>query len=600
MSGGPLRGMNNGVGGSPVTLVKYNDFTFSEYTTVRLNVAKVTLSTTVDYADRYTLIVDSIIPKNSLAAGQGSSDLDINLLKSTIFANGKWLYVENTGLGTITIRGGLDTGVGYYKESTGVITKDLILENMGDGQTVRVVWTCEWTSLTSSNGLFNVDVIEEYEINHRGILQRTFTFIATSLAGFDIQTVGTEYPAFKRNMIQAFFEQYNLLPLASGSMGFAEYDWTMSLSADRKVATIKRVERQIDSYVLYPNSVEKIQITHRTGSSLEQDAGFRRWNNELRGTITLYPNQSKFAAWFAYVNIFRQRYERGIQQVQSKGYFGRTYTKVMWPRILSIEISEDIYNEGSMTFVVKYDQFINSLLELSDRTGLMQPVAVTNLDVEWFTSKPNYSVVNPWVNYGQNTFTTEGYLSQGGDNHTTSPTLPLMSFYSQYNPQQALTTQTNCPPQDDSWLKYENKWSFVNKRDIKRYERYLNVNRIDSSQSTGDKYRYNITSDPQVETTGGTDHQIYSVTGAGSQMLEMRGFAVRFGGPTDPPNPSQHAGKKLQLVDEFIDDRMLTSSACPIHVTKWVKTYYIVGTVDSSSDQQNTDSQMDVGPFQHS
>ena len=573
------------------TKIEYNGYKFSEYTTFRWSESDVYDESGVGLPDtKVTLVVDSIIPKGTVAnTNNGTADFDTEALRAILKSPNRKLSLLKTGYGEYDdIR--VDT-------VDGVRPIGFVAENLGDGQTMRIVWTCEFMlkptyGASSAHNVQSFNVSDEYQINERRRLVRTTTFVIKLKTAF--QSLET-FPIYREyGPIAEFVAQtgINLENWKAASIKFAYHDWTMRVLPDRRTAIITRTERQVDSDYVYPDKILSIDIKHKTASSL--DKGFRLWTNEFSGTIVPRPlvaGDSKYFAWLAYVSLFRQRYELGIQKtVESKGYQG-TVTKVVWPRILSIEIEEDVLGQGAMSFRIRYDQQTNSIADVWPRTGILNGILPMNDEASWQASIQagggGVSINEPWVHYGDRAHNYGYYENSKGKPITNdlpgvAPWSATMSFYNPSSPQQAMTTQAVCPPKEDSFRMIKEKWSFASARDIHRHERYkaLNTNPNTSSLSL----EYEIKSDAANETDSDTSDTFFAVTGTARQQLMYQGAALRYGGPTNPPDIRRHGNKELRLIDESIDDTIITSSGCPVHLTKWTKFFEIVGTVSASTD----------------
>lgn len=587
LSGGELRS-----GFLSDVTITYNGFTFSEYTTYRVETNILYDESNISQTEHQTeIVVDSVIPKASIVnLGGRTSDNDSQALKYILSQFGKKLLIQNTGTGAITSEDG--------DVIDGVRPKRVLVENLGDGQSVRVVWIAEFNhrptdytgySFVRESNIRSVSISSDYVINERQRLSRVTTFViksANSLSdafGLKFKSIGTLYRFFRNSGFNTSLWRQTRIP-------FSNKNWNMTVSPDRKTAIVTFTENQIDSNEVYPLGVMEIDVRHRTNSSL--DKGFRLWTNEFSGTITLgplNPNQYRYAAWAAYVSLFRRRYELGIQKAStSTGYQG-SQSRILWPRVLSIEIEEELYNKSTLSFRVRYDQQVNNLMEVFERTGILQGPQTTESDINWSSSI--YKKANgaePEVVYGDKRYSIDDFEDQSGtpilpNTEGIAPWSKQFSFYSSSSPQGMSTTQATCPPKDDSFKMLKEKWSYASARDIKRHERYKAVSLKNNQSSMS--LDYQIHGDQANETDADTDDQFYLVTGTARQQLMYQGAALRFGGPTDPPDIRQHGNKELRLIDEIVDDTIVSSSGCPIHLTKWIKFYEVVGTIDPSVNQ---------------
>ena len=583
------------------TEIEYNEFKFSEYTQSRWEEREVYDETGHNLSEIVvTLTVDTIIPKNYITGGSfDTADFDVNNLKTRLREPRKTLTLLDTGFGAELINSN--------NTIAGVLPINVVIENLGDGQTVRIVWVCEFSYIPLSTNITSniktVSVSDEYEISDRRRLTRVTKFVVRAKSAFQtfISTNSYNYST-DQNVNLHFFAGigYDIETWKNGSLLFAKHDWKISLSADRRTATIIRTEKQIDSDNVYPLGVLEIDLKHRTSSSLDKGA-FRIWTNEISGSITLrpdVPSAYRFTAWLAYLAIFRRRYELGIQQQKEvKGYQGTQY-RIIWPRILSIEIEEELYNLGTITFRVRYDQHTNSAMDVFPRTGILQGPQTNVSDRDWAAnaypfpgnqSGPDYRAN---IQYGANTVNPAGYIMTGGVQHVdgvspgVAPAAIPVSFYSPYSPQNMFITQTTCPPKDDSFRILKEQWTYASYRDLHRHERYKEVQLRNNQSSLS--LDYQIRGDQANETDADASDQFYLVTGTSRQQVIYQGAALRYGGPTDPPDIREHGGKQLRLIDEQIDDTIISSSGCPTHLTKRVKWFEVVGTISPDVDLAST------------
>jgi len=596
MSGGEI-----GTGALGTTLVSYGDFTFSEYTNTRLEA-------TVKYDpmnmhkayEEHVLTVDSIVPRNYMGyTGESSNDKPIRDIKRLLMRSNETLEIKESGYSHIKVGGTLSDSSFDLLTDYGVRPQSIKIENLGDGETSRIVWVVSWRSKydpgNAGNYIQKLWYTHEtsFDIDERGRLTQVVVVNAELKPEARSSTnkiVGTyAINEFLRSIIG--FYHANLL--------FAKRTWSMNLSADRRFVTLKGTLKQVDSDRLYPYGVENIDITHRTSSDLPK--GFQLWSNEITGTITLYPGAAKFGAWIAYRRLFIERFNKGIQTTTERNGYRKVY-KIIWPRIQKIEIEDQLFNKLTLRFRITYDLNIDSPGLLFARTGILSDPQEVYNEQQWANDTPG--VTEPEYYYGRKVplrdvdtkleyrgaDTTSAFVIVGQNQHF---------LFSPASPQQSIT-QSECPRPEDSWLDYQVALKYINQRNMNRHERYEEVTPL-AARSEPPSISSAVSIDYQSETGNQTtSNQIYHVSGPASQMIEVRGFALRFGQPTQIPQISRIGNNKVELIDEEIDHQVLSASSCPLHLTKFVKTYHITGQLQSGrSVLENMDQGISPETYQH-
>lgn len=587
------------------TVIEYNNFKFSEFTTFRWDETAVynESGNSIDYK-QITLVVDSIIPKSYLlGADNGSADGDVRFLRELLMAPRRKLKLRRTGHGDYA-----DDDLLSNKSISGVKPINFVAENLGDGVTMRIVWTAQlevspYTEKTNNTfgNYYTVSVSNDYDISDRNILVRTTKFVVKSNKPFE---PGSDTYR-SQSVIANFFISigYDITKWEKTGLEFSFYEWKMTIQPDRKTAVITRTERQIDSRFVFPPGCYSIDINHKVSSSL--DKGFRLWTNEFSGTIVPTNNtpqwSNKLWIWAIYSSLFKKRYELGIQKYTEVQGYGSKKTRILFPRILSIDIEDELYNTESVSFRIRYDQQVNSIAEIWPKTGILQGPNTSYSPAEWKarmygSSNTTITTELPHVSYGSTKYRPSTYTDKlgreisndgkGGIVIGEAPYNEFMGFYDTLSPQSSYTTQVVCPPKEDSWRSYQEKWSYVSNRDIHRHERYKSVATKPNQSSSSTEFE--IKSDVSNETDNDTSDVFFLTTGNSHQQLLYQGAAIRYGGPTNPPDISRHGNKELKLINEVIDDRIVSSTGCPIHLTKWAKTYEIVGTIDTNTDMSST------------
>jgi hypothetical protein len=585
------------------TLVKYGEYTFSEYTNTKFSMVAVNSpdGLTVSHYE-CELTVDSIVPKGYLHEDHNFNDADVLTVKSYLEKPNQRLQVNNSGYGAIDVLAS-DNYINVI--GGGPLPVKCEIENLGDGQTSRIVWIVTWKQLRDVDETGEISVRSQptdilwmthetaLSVSKRSRITERITIKAELRSGVTFNTSSYEVG---RDAIRKVFEQiqgvYHVFML------FAKSDWDIKLSPDRRLITIESTNEQVDSDIVYPPAVEHIEIKHRSNSDLAR--GFQIWSNEFMGTVTLYPNADKMIAWIVYRAHFIERYNKGIQQiVEKQGY--KKVSKVYYPRIQTIEIEDTLYNTHTLRFRVTYDLNVNNVSEIFARTGLLtKPTPIADAGA-WASGSPGK--YEPIVQYGLDQIKVKDIdpaITTASDGSAFLAVKPnQLDFYSQNNPQQSIT-QTECPPPEDSWLDYQVKLSFVNNRNTNKHERYEDVTAV-TPQSGVPSTAYQVTMDAQTEVGDTTSsNQILHITGPASQKLEMRGYALRFGGPTDTPQISSIGGVTVQLDQEWVSDQIISSSTCPLHYTMWVKTYYITGQIQPGvSVLDNMDQGIAPEEYQH-
>lgn len=499
------------------------------------------------------------------------------------------------GFGTFNIQQGTTYDVDYGP-------KPMVLdwEPMGGGLAAKIEWlvvtripACMYAD--SFNGIVELGYDVAWGISDASLLTRTVTGYV-ELAKTRLPNAGGTVAS---NSINASMSRWDRV-LANFKTSFPPLPGYERLeeyvdSSNRKSLKLTLKDVEIPSPSPYPAGVLKIDLTE----TLDANLPFYEWNWGISGSVTV-PHTSrgtssgsdtvnnKRLAWAAIGLILKERRNRaiGLKYITAAkdDYAGKTNVHNVTYIPQRIKFSNEMFGVG-ISVDISYLLLCPSELVLQ-ASGMFDYVRIPGMTWKaWrdFLSR-NYAL-NPKFNI---TPQQEMVVDLCHPLTSSSPgNIPIAP--NQRNDRSLFNTEA--PPEDSSWIRYNNKFSFKNKNfttvgavlspsakpkyeagvQDPKSESALEVTKpnSESSSSTGDRFML-----PDLQTS--TDEICY---------ITMRGSAVRIGYPVNAPELISIGGAKVAKygTDKIVPESKPSgfkngSERVSIYKLSWRKSYIITTT----------------------
>ena len=319
--------------------------------------------------------------------------------------------------------------------------------------------------------------------------------------------------------------------------------------------------------------------------------GLKTWTNTMNCSIELLADTPKAQAWVIFLLLANQRINQGIPEPTEKERNQEEVTVVRVPIILSMRISEEIF-ENKVSFTVTWVSQAATFEEVLARAGMFKPVEGTNWGA--WTDRVRTSAQNVGGNHQLSSIGNTAYLvdpcnQSGIFNDNLPDTADKAEYYLPVTPLFFIIP----PPKESSWLSYDNDYQVEGKASTVTHQKYPesddDINRgTYDDEEYGDEFKVDSQHrrtriNPYYKQDAGTDE--FTVI--------MRGSALRIGWPTQPPELKDIGGQEALLVDDqsYVSNRLVNShSGLPVYLTKWHKPYKVLGTPDGNMEVNRTSS----------
>lgn len=358
----------------------------------------------------------------------------------------------------------------------------------------------------------------------------------------------------------------------------------LEFSPDHRVCRFRINYTEIESPNAFPTYVADIVCSHNLKSSLlgnaqsiTSTAGYFKWLNTMNATITLRPNVNPIMAWYTFTQILNERLQYDIEY--SVNFDNIERVKV--PLILEIELEEQIFSH-EYRFRVSWMVNIDDLTKVFDKTYLLKPIQSTNW-FDWTTDmRLNSNGIDgayPLVEgrHGGDYYESSLCNQEGLEYHylvnlETTRGMPSDFIESLFG--------TTCPPENSSWVDYQRKFFVIGEVGENIYQKYKTDDNSQRPQLQAEPVTqrrlqvmdYYVQSDEQDFYTQDFKKDTF-------EILE-RGYAIRLGGPTDPPVWKEIGGKKVKPTSkpDVITHQVISAAGnCTMVATTWERRYKVLG-----------------------
>ena len=370
-----------------------------------------------------------------------------------------------------------------------------------------------------------------------------------------------------------------------------EYDF--DFTPDDKACVFTLTYDEIESDNPYPNGVVNIDAEHDMGSSLMSDnalkAGFKTWLNNLTMEIELLPSVPKLTAWVIFTSIVGERLSDGVSVDVVGQRLGQPITKAKVPIILDLNVSESIFGH-KLNFSISWTSYANSMDEIFSKSGMFKKV--TGVDWDLYTAslrdiaqKPNGTY--PLGNLGA----TEVVIDPC--NQIIEDKLPITSRPAEGDIGIGLFG-VSCPPPESSWIDYQNIFTILTntgQRVFRKYKQPAGIIRGQYRSVEINREESNVP--PQTNTQSSESDYIVQDFGNDMFKVNMRGFAIRMGYPTNPPDIDTFGGRQVRMLEDisYSKNQVLVSYGdCPIYLTRWSLTYEVLGQPTGNTETNRVTS----------
>ena len=572
--------------------VEYNDVTIDNIVS-----SKVTIEPT--YNERGTAIkyitymieLEAIVHPEAFVATANNrefTDDALELIRRRLLEPRKVLRYTDKGLGTdVTIDPANDTHV-LQVADYGPKPLRLTFEPFAGRKAARINWSikavltreCE-TSI--ANGVIEFWASSSIKINKSGYQTLTRKGRFEVFGSSDDQTLGIQASASVHAIVGSLTNP--------GNMEGYHLEHDINFSPNDKVCTFTLTYTEIESPNAYPLGVTNISCSHTMGSSLLSSnaldgAAYRSWKNTMSCSISLRPNVPQLRAWEIFSAIISDRLNQAVT-VDVENIDGvDTIVRVKVPIVLSMEIKEEMFNHA-MTFSVVWVSFTQTIADIFNRSGLFKPYV--NVNETW----------NEWVvdirNGAQNSVGNYALSNVGATSDIIDKCNPPLSMVTpDTNRGNALVQipaifDPACPPENASWLDYQNKCEIESKSNQTTHRRYKTETDISRSDDQILPHTSSTSVSRQFDTASTEADHFTQDFGNDKHVGVVKGYAVRIGRPTEPPRVTSIGGQPVILdkdKSKISNVVLSTNDLCSVHVTQWALRYEILGYPDGNIDSE--------------
>ena len=540
----------------------------------------------------YTIEMEAIVHPEAFvptANDREYTDDALMLIRRRLMEPRKVLRYVDKGLGTDVVIDPADNAHVLQVADYGPKPLRLTFEPFGGRKAARINWSIKAVltkecATPNTIGIIELWATSTIKINKFGYQTLTRKGRFEVLGSSANQTLGLQASASVHEVINSLTNTNNM-------EGYhLEHD--IDFSPNDKVCTFTLTYTEIESPNAYPLGVTDISCSHTMKSALLSSnvldgAAYRSWKNTMSCSISLRPNVPQLRAWEIFSAIISYRLNQAVT-VDVEHIDGvDQIVRVKVPIVLSMEIKEEMFNHA-MTFSVIWVSFTQTIADIFNRSGLFKPYV--NVNETW----------NEWVvdirNGSQNSVGNYALSGVGATNDIVDKCNPRLSVIS--------TPDTNrgnslvqipaifdpaCPPENASWLDYQNKCEIESKSNQVTHRRYKTETAISRSDDQIPPHQSSISVSGQFDTTSAEADHFTQDFGNDKHMGVLKGYAVRIGRPTEPPRVTSIGGRRVILDNDKskISNVVLSSNnLCSVHVTQWMLKYEILGYPDGNIDSE--------------
>lgn len=372
-----------------------------------------------------------------------------------------------------------------------------------------------------------------------------------------------------------------------------EYKFSPDLLTCNFTITFKEIESQNP----YPPGVQDIDVRHRLRSELygsKWQKNFQNWKNDFSARIVLFPKEPGIRAWTTFTRLINERIEQSIEIVDDG-----PNRIVRIPLILSMSMEESLFSH-EYKFDVSWT-IVSPPATLFERSGLFKPAFGTNVpdDQAWqewtatarmvqntYGAYPMVAHKDITVNLGWCGSTSKNTLEEWSAYGYSTRGFSAAFLQSIYN--------FVCPPEEASYIEFQNSFQLDTSANLINWSKYRTDTVRKEENVEKDKKRKVEISSLNDQGQKETDY-VEQDMGRDAYAITMRGYAIRMGGPTQPPVIKKVGGKKVRPENNKSNPDFVNSSMtgqygnCPIYLTTWQKRYVILGYPEGDTTE-NTET----------
>jgi len=582
-----------------VSTVTYNGITIDDIlkSTVRAVPIYNNQGTTVKYIE-YQIEIEAIVYPTSfdlIAEARPSTDNPLELIRTSLLQSGKPLQFRDRGFGKLFQ---FNTTPNNHTVDWGPKPQILLYETMGGFKAARVVWAITARQAECIEGGGSYHSITEFWVT---------SSIKINKSGY--QTLTRKGYIEKRAKpgtggISKGFRGFVYRLLGPESMAGYHLEQDYVFSPDDLSCEFTLTYTEIESDNVYPSGVVDIECNHAMGSKLLAGdpfaVGFKRWTNTMDCTIKLRPEVPKVQAWAIFGYIASERINQGIPDPITRWILGELITEYKIPIILSLEIRESMF-ANEVSFSVKWVSTVDAIKDAIRAAGMFKPVTSNTSWLLWTTDIRN-NAQNPDGAYP---------LLEEGNSNSENPKTSCSASVEYNIPQSSRAFRepiyivgvfdNDCPPEDQSWIDMQNAYYVNTKEGRKVFNRYRNKDQVRRGYYNPDTKKTSVELDQRHnQDISGADF-FEQDFGNDDFTITMKGYAIRLGYPTNPPQHDVIGGKKVKQLDNqsHFSSRVMSSFGnCPVIVTTWEITYAILGTPEGDLEGRGKEGTGEPGYYQ--
>lgn len=615
--------------GTPSNRISYGGYTFSELVKTSVEITPVlnTAKTTIKYL-KQTFTIEAIIssrgttmiaPNNAvsnefpiyssefnnrlndsaISCDEDSTDTTLDGIKATLMTPHLSFYFQGKGYGDKENYSSADNPTGALDDKVrdvlfGPMPKMLSWEPIANNKFARIVWKVEIhrkpACRIARHTYAGINLIELWSTTKVSINASGYQTI-TRRGEIEIPAHNTYSKKLKGGELLQKYRQIvesSLLTAWGGEgpaySGFHLASQDYDFSEDHTKCSFTLSWKEVESPNPLPEGVKDIEVRHRTRSELYGSKwmkNFKTWRNDFSAKIILFPRQAPVRAWTIFTRLLNERLDQAIDQDIDNN--GNRIIRI--PLILSINIEESLFSH-EYKFDVSWGITSNPTSLFLDN-GMFGNVDNPDLglDEKWRMWTISARLVQN--SYGAYPVEQKDISINLGWCETYGSAIESSSYgYSLRGMSSAFMEQIynfRCPPEAASYIEFQNSFVQNDNVDISYWQRYrTDTQRAPEDPAVDNRRRIQVSTEldnGQVE----TDYVIQD-KGRDTFSITMRGYAIRMGGPTQPPVIFKVGGKKVvksemgARLGDFVSTSMIGQYGnCPIYLTVWQVSYTIKG-----------------------
>lgn len=527
----------------------------------------------------HTITTEGIVVPEDYSGSASDTNGFLDSLREDLTKSCRELVFFDRGYGDLVVnKGKANTPV----DATGATTTTALDVNFGPRPQVltwrpiaaenaaEIRWQVETTIPECPNARYKDSVQDHFFSISWGIDQnRMTTRTITGVLEIPLTRKSHNSPKMAANDTADFYRKEVAVPSLAGWQRIIE---NYELSPDRKSINYTVVDREIPSdNPFYPGMIN-MEATHTVSNT---NILLNEWAVSVSGRVEIAPGFPQTWKWFAMRHVLSEKIKHAKSGTRTAGD-GTKISRII-PRELGFEISNDVFGR-SASFNVSY-VLLSDLQTLFKATGIWKSLDGVTWD-KWSTSLQNVLGVRGWAN--QKHQGNEDVILDLCTSVTPGSLTESVVYTPKTTADEVVKTQP-CPPPDQSWLVYCNKFAYHEKTNFSIAAILHDTS--SKSQAAFDGMKETLQVDQRNNRNGHDPKKFSKITpkavmshrGSDYHFLVMRGYAIRFGYEIPSPSLQKIGGQDPRKTFDYYEPQLLgvDSNGCPAYSASWMKVYLL-------------------------